>query len=275
MNPAAGPVRPSHTRVMGVLNVTPDSFSDGGQWLEPRAAVRHGLDLLNQGAEILDVGGESTRPGATRPVAEEELRRVMPVITELAASGALLSIDTMRAAVAREAVAAGARIVNDVSGGLADPAMLPTVAELGVDYLCQHWRGPSVVMNSLATYTQVVPEVVAELRRRIDACLAAGIEAEHLIIDPGLGFAKRPEHDWALVAHLDALTGLGYRVVIGASRKRFLGALPQARPVEQRDAATAAVSVICAQHGIWAVRTHEVPSQVDAIAVVERLAQEP
>lgn len=255
--------------------MTPDSFSDGGQWLQPQAAIRHGLDLLDQGAEVLDVGGESTRPGATRPVAEEELRRVMPVITELAARGATLSIDTVRAGVAREAVSAGARIVNDVSGGLADPRMLPTVADLGVDYLCQHWRGPSAVMNSLATYTDVVAEVVAELRRRIDACLAVGIAADHLIIDPGLGFAKRPEHDWALLAHVDALTGLGYRVVIGASRKRFLGALPQGRPVDQRDAATAAVSVICAQHGIWAVRTHEVPSQVDAIAVVERLAQEP
>lgn len=260
----------SRTLVMGVVNVTPDSFSDGGLWLDADAAVTHGLELIDQGADLLDIGGESTRPGAVRPEQAEELRRVLPVVEGLAGR-VPISVDTMRAEVARQVIAAGAQIVNDVSGGLADPEMLDVVAAGNVDYICQHWRGHGAVMNQLANYDDVVAEVRTELSRRIAACLAAGIAAQRLIIDPGLGFAKTAEQDWALLGHLDAFTSLGYRVLVGASRKRFLGHLLAGRAPQGRDAATAAVSVVCAQQGVWAVRTHEVRGQRDAIAVVEKL----
>lgn len=255
---------------MGVVNVTPDSFSDGGACFDRDDAIAHGLELLDQGADLLDIGGESTRPGAVRPAAEEELRRVLPVVRALARR-VPLSVDTMRAEVARQAIEAGAQIINDVSGGLADPRMLEVVAEAEVDYVCQHWRGHGAVMDGLATYGDLVAEVISELEGRVQACIASGIDREHIIVDPGLGFAKTAEQDWAILANLDRFTALGHRVLIGASRKRFLGHLLQGREPGGRDAATAAVSVICAQHGVWAVRTHEVRAQRDAIAVVERI----
>ncbi len=259
---------------MGVVNVTPDSFSDGGLWLDPAAAVAHGLALVGKGADLVDVGGESTRPGAQRVTEGEELRRVIPVVRELAAAGVVVSIDTMRASVAEQAVAAGARLVNDVSGGLADPAMAGVVAATGAPFVVMHWRGQSADMDSLAVYRDVVAEVVAELGERVGELLAAGVEEEQLILDPGLGFAKTTEHNWALLSGLDELTALGRPVLVAASRKRFLGTLlanpetGELRPARQRDDATAAVSVLSAQAGAWAVRVHDVAGTADAVRVV-------
>lgn len=260
----------SRTLVMGVVNVTPDSFSDGGHWFDADRAIEHGLELLAQGADLLDVGGESTRPGAVRPSEDEELRRVLPVVRALSVH-CRVSVDTMRAEVARQCIDAGAAIINDVSGGLADPAMHRVVADAGVDYVCQHWRGHGAVMNALASYRDVVAEVTAELAARAEACLAAGIAAERLILDPGLGFAKTGEHDWLILANLGRFTAMGHRVLVGASRKRFLAELLGGREPAGRDAATAAISVVCAQQCVWAVRSHEVRAQRDAIAVVERI----
>jgi len=260
--------------VMGVVNVTPDSFSDGGLWLDPAAAVAHGLDLVAKGADLVDVGGESTRPGAQRVTEQEELRRVIPVVRELAAAGVVVSVDTMRAAVAEQAVAAGARLVNDVSGGLADPAMAEVVAATGAPFVVMHWRGQSADMDSLAVYRDVVADVTAELSERMSALLAAGVKEEQLILDPGLGFAKTGEHNWALLGRLDALTALGRPVLVAASRKRFLGTLlanpetGELRPARQRDDATAAVSVLSARAGAWAVRVHDVAGTADAVRVV-------
>ncbi|MFJ7155095.1 dihydropteroate synthase [Streptomyces sp. NPDC101118] len=259
--------------VMGVVNVTPDSFSDGGHWFDTTAAVKRGLDLVAQGADLVDVGGESTRPGATRVDADEELRRVVPVVRGLASEGVTVSVDTMRAAVAEQAVAAGAVLVNDVSGGLADPRMIPAVADTGVPFVVMHWRGFSEDMNSRAVYHDVVAEVTAELRARMDAVIDGGIAPERLVVDPGLGFAKHAEHDLALVAHLRELRALGRPVLVAASRKRFLGrvlagadgAAPP--PARERDAATAAVSAIAAHEGAWAVRVHEVRATADAVRV--------
>lgn len=263
---------------MGILNVTPDSFSDGGRWSSTPAAVAHGEALLGSGADLVDVGGESTRPGAERLGADEELSRVVPVIAKLAAAGAVLSVDTMRAEVARAAVEAGAVAVNDVSGGLADPDMLPAVAQLGVPYLCMHWRGPSVDMQERASYADVVAEVTAELQARVTAALAAGLRPERLAVDPGLGFGKQPEHNWAVLASLESLHGLGYPVAVGASRKAFLGALladPDGapRPAQEREHATAAVSALCAAAGAWCVRVHDVTPSLDAVRVAARWAE--
>ena len=207
--PVAGLPQPGRTLVVGVVNVTPDSFSDGGKWFDPDAAVAHGLDLLEQGADIVDVGGESTRPGAVRPSLAEELRRVMPVVHGLVEAGAVVSVDTMRTAVVTEAVAAGAKLVNDVSGGQADPQMFATIGRLGVPYVCMHWRGHAADMQSRASYADVVSEVVAELRSQIDAALRAGIDPEQLILDPGVGFAKTGEHNWELLHRFDELSVLG------------------------------------------------------------------
>ncbi|MFI5620989.1 dihydropteroate synthase [Streptomyces sp. NPDC051567] len=259
--------------VMGVVNVTPDSFSDGGRWFDTTAAVKRGLDLVAQGADLVDVGGESTRPGAPRVDAQEELRRVVPVVRGLAAEGVTVSVDTMRAAVAARAVAAGAVLVNDVSGGLADPGMVAAVAAAEVPFVVMHWRGFSAGMNGLAVYEDVVAEVTAELRERIDAVVAGGIAPDRLVVDPGLGFAKNAEHDLALVAHLPELRALGLPLLVAASRKRFLGrvlagadgAAPP--PARERDAATAAVSAIAAHQGAWAVRVHEVRATADAVRV--------
>ncbi|MFE3630840.1 dihydropteroate synthase [Streptomyces goshikiensis] len=259
--------------VMGVVNVTPDSFSDGGRWFDTTAAVKRGLDLVAEGADLVDVGGESTRPGAPRVDEEEELRRVVPVVRGLASEGVVVSVDTMRASVAAQAVAAGAALVNDVSGGLADPGMIPAVAAAEVPFVVMHWRGFSANMNSLAVYDDVLAEVTAELRARVDAVISGGIAPERLLVDPGLGFAKNAEHDLALVAHLAELRALGFPLLVAASRKRFLGrvlagaadAAPP--PARERDAATAAVSALAAYQGAWAVRVHEVRATADAVRV--------
>jgi dihydropteroate synthase len=262
--------------VMGVVNVTPDSFSDGGRWFEPEAAIAHGIRLLEEGADILDIGGESTRPGAERVPIEEELRRVIPVIRELAAGDAVVSVDTMRAEVADAALAAGAALVNDVSGGLADPAMAGLVAEAGVPFVAMHWRAPSAEMESRAVYDDVVIDVSAELATRLEQLVEAGVDPQQVVLDPGLGFAKNAVHNWALLADLDALHALGRPLLLGASRKRFLGSLlagPDGDPVpvEARDAATAAISTLAALSGVWCVRVHEVRSSVDAVRVAEAI----
>ena len=265
--------------VMGVVNVTPDSFSDGGRYDTVEAAVAHGLALLADGADILDIGGESTRPGATRPLVAEELARVVPVITELAAAGAVVSVDTMRAEVAEAAVAAGAGIVNDVSGGLADPRIVTVVAATGVRYVAMHWRAHSDRMTDYATYDGpggVVEAVRDELAARAEAILAAGVAGDRLVLDPGLGFAKGAAHNWSLLRHLDRLAELGYPLLVGASRKSFLGRLLASpdgteRPVEEREHGTTALSVVLAQAGVWGLRVHDVRSCRDALKVLEAL----
>ncbi|RKT78987.1 dihydropteroate synthase [Terracoccus luteus] len=266
------------TLVMGVVNVTPDSFSDGGEWFEPDAALAHGLEVLDAGADVVDVGGESTRPGAERPTVAEELRRVLPLVTALADRGAVVSIDTMRAEVAAAAVEAGAGIVNDVSGGLADPDMVPFVAGSGLPFVAMHWRGHSSEMQSRAVYADVVGEVLYELSVRRDEIVRAGVDAERLVLDPGLGFAKTAEHNWQLLAALPELHGLGHPVVLGASRKTFLGRLGRSadeapRPPADRDLETVATSVMAAMAGLWCVRVHDVPSTVRALAVVQAAAE--
>ncbi|GAA4362474.1 dihydropteroate synthase [Nocardioides caricicola] len=265
---------------MGVVNVTPDSFSDGGRWLEPEAAVRHGRELLAAGADILDIGGESTRPGATRPLVGEELGRVIPVISALAAEGAVVSVDTMRAEVAEAAVGAGATIVNDVSGGLADPGILDVVAASGATYVAMHWRAHADHMRDFAVYDGpggVVAAVRDELAVRVDAILAAGVAPAKIVLDPGLGFAKRPEHNWELLRHLDVLQGLGRPLLVGASRKSFLGSLlasgGAARPVGEREHANTALTVHLAQQGVWGLRVHDVRAASDALQVVARLSE--
>ncbi|WP_445655218.1 dihydropteroate synthase [Streptomyces carpaticus] len=261
--------------VMGVVNVTPDSFSDGGQWFDPEAAVKHGLDLVAAGADLIDVGGESTRPGATRVDEAEELRRVLPVVRALAAEGVIVSVDTMRASVAEQSVAAGARLVNDVSGGRADARMVPVVAEARVPFVVMHWRGQSIDMNDRAVYTDVVGEVVGELRESIERAVAGGIDPARIIADPGLGFAKDAGHDLALVAGLDRLRrAVGRPLLVAASRKRFLGRVLAGGagtppPAAERDHATAAISALAARVGAWAVRVHEVRASADAVRVAQ------
>lgn len=240
--------------VMGILNTTPDSFADGGQHFTYPDAVNHGLQLITEGADIIDIGGESTRPGAERVSPAEEVRRVINVITKLADAGKPISIDTMRASTARAAVVAGASIINDVSGGLADKSMLDTAAELKVPYIAMHWRGHSKEMNNLAHYGNVVDEVIGELQLRIDAALAAGIAKNNLIIDPGIGFAKEAADNWAIIEEIDRFVALGYPVLVGASRKRFLGG----DDPTAREAATVALTKRLSQSGIWAVRVHGV-----------------
>jgi dihydropteroate synthase len=255
--------------VMGVVNVTPDSFSDGGRWFDADAAIAHGVELVAEGADVVDVGGESTRPGAARVEPEEELRRVVPVIRELAGRGIRVSVDTMRAATALAAVEAGAEIINDVSAGLADEAMGAIAAETGASYVAMHWRGHSDRMDGLAEYADVAVEVRDELAARVDALVAAGVDTERLILDPGLGFAKRGEQNWQLLARLDVLEALGLPILVGASRKRFLGALlPEDAAVEERDLPTAVVSVLAAQAGAWGVRVHDVSGTRRALDVL-------
>ncbi len=267
---------------MGVVNVTPDSFSDGGSWFEADAAIAHGLDLLAQGADLVDVGGESTRPGARRIDEREELRRVRPVVTELAAAGVPVSVDTMRASVAEMALAAGALMVNDVSGGLADPRMVPLVAQADVPYVVMHWRGHSRDMYRRARYADVVGEVKAELRARVDAVTAAGISQDQIIVDPGLGFAKLPEHSWLLLASIGEIGRLGgagapFPVLVAASRKGFLSKLlagPDGpRPFALCDDATVAATALAAASGAWCVRVHAVPGNLDAVRVARRWSE--
>ncbi len=262
------------TLVMGVVNVTPDSFSDGGEWFEAEAAIRHGLDVTAAGADIIDVGGESTRPRSERPSVDEELRRVIPVVRALAGAGSVVSIDTMRASVAQAAVAAGATIVNDVSGGLADPEMVPWVASERLPYIAMHWRGHGKDMQSRAVYDDVVADVCSELAARRDALLAAGLGADQLVLDPGLGFAKTADHNWALLAALPVLHDLGHPILLGASRKAFLGRVGRTeaegpRPAAERDVETTATSVMAAMAGLWCVRVHDVGATTRAISVVQ------
>src|SRR3954447_8397770 len=268
----AGLPAPGRCLVMGVVNVTPDSFSDGGAWFDHDAAISHGLDLVAEGADIVDVGGESTRPGAQRVSEREESRRVLPVIEALAAEGVCVSVDTMRAEVASAAIVAGAQLVNDVSGGLADPAMPRLVAKAAVPYVVMHWRGHSHDMDTRSIYADVVREVTQELSARIRAIVREGVDPAQLIVDPGLGFAKRPEdnHNWTLLAHLGELIDLGHPVLVAASRKRFLGRLLAApdgtpRPFAESDDATVAITALAAAAGAWCVRVHNVRPNADAV----------
>ena len=248
--------------IMGILNVTPDSFADGGRHNEFDAAVARGLEMIAEGVDIIDIGGESTRPGADRVSEVEEIERTIPVIAELAKHGVKISIDTMRASTAEAAIKAGASIINDVSGGLADPNMLQTAAGLKVPYIAMHWRGQSKDMNSKAIYSHVVIDVISELQERITAALDAGIEVGNLIIDPGLGFAKDAEHNWEIIDSIESFVDLGYPVLIGASRKRFLGG----DSPDEREQATIDLTKRLATTGVWAVRVHSVKPHKEVLA---------
>lgn len=257
------------TLVMGVLNVTPDSFSDGGRYAEPEAALTHGLQMKNEGADLIDVGGESTRPGAHPVDAAEEQRRVLPVVAQLVAHGISVSIDTMHASTAAAAAAEGACLINDVSGGLADPDMLATVAALGLPYVAMHWPQFSDRELTNHRYQDVCAQVGEHLAQRKLAALQAGIDESRIIVDPGLGFAKEHADNWSLLANLERWVPAETSVLIGASRKRFLGALfAQPASLADRDAATAAVSTLVAAAGVWCVRVHDVRATADAVAVV-------
>ena len=272
----AGLPQLGRTLVMAVVNVTPDSFSDGGRFDSAEAAVKHGLALVADGADLVDVGGESSRPGAEPVAPAEEQRRVLPVIAALAQAGVLVSVDTVRASTAELALAAGAVMVNDISGGTADPDLPRLVADRGVPYVLMHSRGPSATMQQRAEYDDVVVDVMRELSERLAAVVAAGVAADRIVLDPGIGFAKAPEHSWRLLAALPRLHALGRPLLVGASRKSFLGALlagPDgiARPVDDRDDASLAVAAIAARDGAWAVRVHEARPAADAVRVAARL----
>jgi len=272
------PVFASRAWVFGVLNVTPDSFSDGGRWDSTEAAVERGRELARQGADVVDIGGESTAPGSHRIDPETETARVLPVIRELSSEGILCSVDTTRATVAAAALDAGARIVNDVSGGRADADMAAVVADAGAPWILMHWRGHSAEMQLQAEYSDVVSEVRDELLVQVDKALASGVDERSLVLDPGLGFAKNADHNWALLRHLDRLVDIGLPVLVGASRKRFLGRLlagpdGESRPPAGREAATAAVSLLAAQQRVWGIRVHEPQPTRDALAVLSEYAQ--
>jgi dihydropteroate synthase len=251
--------------VFGVLNVTPDSFSDGGLWHSPDSALEHARAMVADGADVIDVGGESTRPGAARIDDGEERQRVEPIIRALVSEGISVSLDTMRADTARLGINLGIDYINDVSGGLSDPAMLGVVAESDVSYIAMHWRGESDVMDGNASYGDVTRDVLTELRARIDAALGAGVAPGRLWIDPGLGFAKTPDHNWQLLRDLNQFVALGYPVLVGASRKRFLSPFGEA-PTD-RDQATAIISVLSAEAGVAAVRVHDVARTTEALRV--------
>ena len=263
----------SHPRVptiMGILNVTPDSFSDGGRYVDLADAVDHASALFAAGADIIDVGGESTRPGAHRLDAAEEQRRSMPVVRELIERGIPVSIDTMNSTTASVAVQAGVVLVNDVSGGLADTRMADVIADTGVRYVAMHWRGPSATMEANSVYADVVRDVRNELRARAEDLQKHGVQQAQIVLDPGLGFAKNAEHNWEVLGHLRELETLGYPVLIGASRKRFLGALlPDGAPTDDRDPATAVISALAAEAGVWGVRVHDVATTKAALDVWE------
>ena len=265
------------TLVMGVLNVTPDSFSDGGRFDDTEIAISHALQMIEDGADIIDIGGESTRPGSERISVQVELDRVLPVIAGLVDSGVAISIDTMRAEVARAAIEAGACMINDVSGGKSDPEMLSYVSTLTVPYILMHWRGPSNIMNTLTDYDDVVADVTREVSNQVDLAVAAGIARERIAVDPGIGFAKTVDQNWPILKHLDVLEGLGLPILMGASRKKFLGELLAkdgvARDSDERESATTAISTLMAARGLWAVRVHDVKPTRDAIAVVDRIAK--
>jgi dihydropteroate synthase len=257
---------------MGILNITPDSFADGGKYLSKEDAITQGRRLIAEGADIIDVGGESTRPGANRVTEEEELARVIPVITELVKDGAIISVDTMRSAVATAAIKAGALYVNDVSGGLADEKMAKLIANNPkIQYIVMHWRGHSKDMQKQAVYTDVVKEVMDELDERVSLLLKSGVLAEQIILDPGIGFAKESDHNWKILQNIERLQLLGYPLLIGASRKRFLGELLNTSDTDSREAATIALTTELARLKIWGVRTHTVKAHQDAISVIEQL----
>ena len=258
----------SDPRIFAILNVTPDSFSDGGQFANAEEAVARGIRLAEQGADIIDVGGESTRPGAERISVDEEQERVLPVVRGLVAARIPVSVDTMNAATALAAAEAGASVINDVSGGLADPGMYRAVASTGLLYVAMHWRGHSSTMNDLASYGDVVADVRSELEARLAEMIVSGVSTDRVILDPGLGFAKNAEHNWALLSRLDALASLGQPLLVGASRKRFLAdLLPEGAPVADRDLPTAVVSALAAQAGVWALRVHDITSTRAALGV--------
>ncbi|WP_212131660.1 MULTISPECIES: dihydropteroate synthase [unclassified Brevibacterium] len=265
------------TKIMGVLNVTPDSFSDGGRYFDHDRAIAHGLELIDTGADIIDVGGESTRPGSVRVDEDEELRRVVPVIRELAAAGAVISVDTMRARVARESLAAGAHIINDVSAGQSDPTMLDLAAESAAPIVLMHWRGYLDQASATFHYDDVVAEVITELRTRIDEAIAVGVDPANIIVDPGLGFSKNAEHNWQILAALDEFAGLDHRLLVAASRKRFISSLispedPKLAEQTAKDQATATISALSAQAGAWAVRVHDPATSAIACRVVSAVA---
>lgn len=269
--------RPNRPLVMGVLNVTPDSFSDGGRYLDPARALEHGRRLVAEGADLVDVGGESTRPGAVRPSVREETDRVVPAVAALVAEGVSVSVDTMRASVAQQAVSAGAVLVNDVSGGRADDDMLPVVARLRTPYVVMHWRAHSRNMAQHAVYGDVVADVMAELREQLEAAVLAGIDPGRIAVDPGIGFSKTAEQNWDVLADMERLHELGHPVLIATSRKRFLGALladgsGELRPPDQREDATTATSALAAAAGAWCIRTHAVRPTLDAVRVAVRWA---
>ncbi len=257
------------TGIWGIVNVTTDSFSDGGRFIDPERAVTHGLALRDAGADVLDIGGESTRPGAERVDPAVEQQRVLPVIEELAGRGIAVSVDTLNASTAAAAVRAGARIVNDVSGGLSDPEMRAAVAESGADFAIGHWRGSPSDMYANAEYHRVSREVAGELRERIGEAAAVGIAPSRIIVDPGIGFAKAGAQNWAVLRGLGDVTGLGYRVLIGTSRKRFLATTLGADDAseERRDLATAVTSALAVRYDVWAVRVHNVAATRDALAI--------
>lgn len=261
--------------IMGIVNVTPDSFSDGGRWFDEDAAVAHGLELVEQGADLVDVGGESTRPGAHRPDEDEELRRVVPVVRRLCAQGVVVSVDTMRARVAAASLEVGAAVINDVSGGLAEPQIASVVAGGDTPFVVMHWRGHSTQMYAAASYDDVVGEVCAELEERVEVLLAAGLGEHQLVLDPGIGFAKTAEHNWELLAGLERVVALDRPVLLGTSRKGFLGRVGRGvgaeRPPTQRDTATAVTTALAARTGVWAVRVHDVVGSVDALDVVDAM----
>jgi dihydropteroate synthase len=263
------PLNPDRIVIMGVLNVTPDSFSDGGRYSDVDTAVRHAVQMRAEGADIIDVGGESTRPGAHRVDADEERLRVLPVLRELAAAGVPTSVDTYRASVAAAALEAGAGVVNDVSGGLGDPEMADVVRDAGCPWILMHWRGHSATMQQLAHYDDVVADVRRELLERVEAAVAGGVPESRLAIDPGIGFAKTGAHNWTILHALDEFVGLGLPLLIASSRKSFLGTLladaqGEPRPVDDREDATTALTAYCALQGAWGVRTHAVRASVDA-----------
>lgn len=269
---------PEPTKIMGVLNVTPDSFSDGGRWFDHERAIAHGIDLLDAGADIIDVGGESTRPGAVRVDEAEELRRVIPVVRELAAAGIVISVDTMRAKVAEASLDAGAKIINDVSAGQSDPTMLSVAAQTAAPVVLMHWRGYLDQAAATFHYEDVVGEVIAELRVRIDEAIAVGVKTENIIVDPGLGFSKNAEHNWQILAALDEFAVLEHRLLVAASRKRFISTLlspkdPKRAEEAAKDQATAAISTLAAQAGAWAVRVHEPATSAIACRVVAAVAE--
>ena len=262
----------SRTVVMGILNITPDSFADGGKYLSKDDAVTGGRRLVVEGADIIDVGGESTRPGAERVSETEELKRVIPVIKELVKDGAVVSVDTMRAGVAKEAIAVGATYINDVSGGLADEKMAAVIASNPkVQYIVMHWRGHSKNMQEQAIYKDVVKEVKEELDKRVSSLLKAGVSNEQIILDPGIGFAKENDHNWQILQSIDRIQLLGYPLLVGVSRKRFLGELINAKDPNDREAATIALTTELARLKVWGVRTHAVKAHQDAISVIERM----